>query len=82
MILPTKRIAEDRALLTIGGRVLALLDEPKTVSQVWDELSGRTATALTSAHLTFDWFVLALDLLYALGAVTYDRGRLARVTLA
>lgn len=80
MILPTKRITEDRALLSIGGSVLALLEEPKTVSQVWNELSRRTAETLTGAHLSFDWFVLALDLLYAVGAVEYERGRLLKVS--
>jgi hypothetical protein len=28
--------------------------------------------------ITFDWFVLALDLLFALGALQLDKGRLVR----
>lgn len=74
MILPTKGIAPNRALLAVGATVLAHLTEPKTVSRLWTDLG----TAGGSAELKFDWFVLALDLLYALGLVRLDGGRLHR----
>lgn len=75
MILPTKGIEPDRALLSVGAEVLRLLDEPKTVSRLWEELrEGRRE----ESRLTFDWFVLATDLLFAIGAVQLDRGRLVR----
>lgn len=75
MILPTKGITPDRALLTVGARVLSLLDVPKTVSRLWDE-----TRCSSSAHqeMTFDWFVLALDLLFIMDAVDVERGRLRR----
>ncbi len=38
MILPTKGIQADRALLAVGADILRLLDEPKTVSRLWDEM--------------------------------------------
>ena len=41
MILPTKHIRPERALLTIGAEVLGCLREPMTVSRVWDELRKR-----------------------------------------
>lgn len=75
MILPTKGIAPDRALITLGGLVLQQLAEPKTVSRLWEELRPTTA----GDRLPFDWFVLSLDLLFAIGAVEFDRGRLRRV---
>ena len=75
MILPTKGIAPDRALISVGARVLQLLSEPKTVSRVWDEI--RTATPPLSG-ISFDWFVLSLDLLFAVGAIDLERGRLHR----
>lgn len=73
MILPTKGIAPDVALLTIGANVLALLREPKTVSRVWDEL-----TRSAKVSITYDWFVLALDMLYAMGLLNLENGRLRR----
>ena len=35
MILPTKGLALDRALLSVGAEVLRRLDRPKTVSRLW-----------------------------------------------
>jgi hypothetical protein len=38
MILPTKRLGIERAMLTVGAEILELLTEPKTVSRLWEEL--------------------------------------------
>ncbi len=79
MILPTKRLSQDRALLYVGGEILGLLNEPKTVSRLWEEAKRARAARGDAAALTYDWFVLALDLLFAVRAVEYDRGRVRRV---
>lgn len=76
MILPTKGIAPDRALLTIGGGLLRLLDEPKTISRVWEDVSRKRSTSRET--ISFDWFVLALDFLFAARAVDLVKGRLYR----
>ena len=73
MILPSKHLSEDRALITIGAEVLQQLGEPKTVSRLWTELKRGN-----DAAITYDWFVLGLDLLYAIGLVEFSRGRVAR----
>lgn len=78
MILPTKRITQERSLLAIGAEVLALLDEPKTVSRLWDELKGRRLKNVPASPVTYDWVVLAFDLLYMLGAVRMEKGVLRR----
>jgi hypothetical protein len=75
MILPSKHIAADRALLTIGAEILALLERPRTVSYVWDVLRRRREHGRVFGY---DWFVLALDLLFVLGAVEYKSGSLTR----
>jgi hypothetical protein len=75
VILPTKGIPPEQALLAVGARILKLLDRPKTVSRVWDEL--RTSDRWTTPA-RFDWFMLALDLLYVLGAIEMTQGRLRR----
>lgn len=95
MILPTKHLREDQALIAVGAELLGLLEEPKTVSRLWDELRwARAETATTPAAnrpgqpqqpvqarstVPFDWFILALDLLYLLGAVELQRGRIRKV---
>jgi hypothetical protein len=79
MILPTKRLGIDRALLAVGGEIIRLLDEPKTVSRIWEELK-RSRKAQSKRHsLSYDWFILALDLLYVIGAVQLYGGRIERL---
>jgi len=76
MILPTKGLAVDRALLSVGAEVLRRLDRPKTVSRLWEQIGHRESTLLDT--IPYDWFLLALDLLYLLGAVDLRDGRLHR----
>lgn len=75
MILPSKHLGADRALLTVGAELLALLREPKTVSRLWTELKHERADAVP---ILYDWFILALDMLFALGLIDFERGRVAR----
>ncbi|MEU3301887.1 ABC-three component system middle component 6 [Streptomyces sp. NPDC006678] len=69
MITPTKGIAPDRALLAIGAQILISLDEPLTVSQAWARFKDRRTRLGHHAPVSFEWFVLGLDVLHALGAV-------------
>jgi hypothetical protein len=78
MILPTKHIRPERALLTIGWEILAALRGPMTVSRVWDEVRRRRGEAAESAPIAYDWFVLALDLLFAMKAVEFEEGLLRK----
>ena len=75
MILPTKGIAPDKALLSIGALILNDLAEPKTVSRLWADLRR---VEEGPPDITFDWFVLALDLLFLMGTLEYLGGRLVR----
>nr|VFK55579.1 MAG: hypothetical protein BECKTC1821F_GA0114240_100736 [Candidatus Kentron sp. TC] len=79
MILPSKHISQERALLTIGARILRRLDHPKTVSAVWEEFSARAGEAShTTPSIGYDYFVLALDLLFLMGAIEPRDGLLYR----
>lgn len=80
MILPSKHLPQDRALLTVGGQILTFLARPKTVSALWDELNrqDRGMDAIRTRRITYDWFVLALDLLYSLGTIELENGLVAR----
>ena len=76
MILPTKRLPQDRALLAIGADVLIALRRPQTVSKVWDEMKKRRSARKEAAPLSFDWFVLSLAFLFAINAIELRNGRL------
>lgn len=79
MILPSKHLPQDRALLTVGAHVLTFLARPKTVSALWEELNKNdVGLAATPRRITYDWFLLALDLQYALGAIELESGLVAR----
>lgn len=78
MILPTKRIPQDRALLAVGADILGILDEPQTVSKVWEEIKGIRSNRSHGSALSFDWFTLALAMLFMMGAIGLESGRLRR----
>ncbi len=80
LLLPSKHLPQERALLTVGACVLKQLNRPKTVSAVWQELRRNSGTEREhAAGLAFDWFVLALDLLFCIGAIELNEGLLRRV---
>jgi hypothetical protein len=74
MILPGKHLRQDRALLGIGGEILACLDEGRTVSELWECVRAARRAAVPSAPLSFDWFVLSLSFLYTVSAVDLSDG--------
>lgn len=78
MIVPSKHLSEERSLLSVGGHILRLLTQPKTVSRLWDELNRHLADQGIAKGISFDWFVLALDFLYTIGAIEYEKGQVRR----
>ncbi|WP_369692497.1 ABC-three component system middle component 6 [Denitrobacterium detoxificans] len=74
MILPTKGISPERSLLGIGAEVLEILKRPMSVSEVWTAYKRR-ANRGRRDFVSFDWFILALDLLYIIGAVSINSNR-------
>lgn len=78
MILPTKHLSSERALLTLGADILNLLSSPKTVSSLWDSMRFGPRTQKSKSPLAYSWFILALDLLYMLQAIEYENGVIIR----
>lgn len=68
MIVPTKGVLPSDALLSVGADIINVLEEPLTISELWLEIGKRRSDEMKST-IGFDWFVLALDLAWALGAV-------------
>ena len=79
MILPGKHIRAERALIGVGAEVLETLCEPMTVSRLWDEVRQRRS-AFPHAPIDYNWFILALDLLFAMGTLETKRGILHKAS--
>jgi hypothetical protein len=71
MLLPTKGIAPDRALLAVGAQIALQFDQPLTVSQAWARVCAWRKKNGHPAPISFGWFVLALDMLFALGKLEF-----------
>ncbi|WP_420208746.1 ABC-three component system middle component 6 [Candidatus Electronema sp. JC] len=80
MILPSKHLSQERALLTVGARLLLLLSKPKTASALWEELSRSAEKHERKLTLRYDAYVLTLDLLFLIGAIELHSGLLRRRT--
>lgn len=74
MILPTKHIPLRRSLLGVSAVILQTVGDGSTVTQVWDRVRHSPEVG------SFGVFVLALDLLYTVGAVEMREGLLRRHT--
>ncbi len=81
MILPTKHLRQDRSLIGVGAEILLILDSPKTVSALWNDLMKNREALEGASTVPFDWFILSLDLLHSINVIEYNRGRLRRTNL-
>lgn len=72
MILPSKHISADQTLLGIGAILIAELDRPQTVTNLWER------TRRVAVVGNFERFVLALDMLHIIGAIELSSGLIVR----
>jgi hypothetical protein len=73
MILPSKHINLSNCVLNISAILLSRLTIPTTVTSLWDE------TRFIPEIMTFDRFIVGLDLLYLLGLIDFSNGLLMRL---
>jgi len=72
MILPTKHISVEHSVLGAGAAVLENLHSPQTVTALWERVRR-------DSEVTVYWrYVLALDLLYSIGAIDFADGLVVR----
>jgi hypothetical protein len=75
--MPTKHIRIENALIGVGAEILSLLDREKTASRLFHDLQeDRRKKDLTT--IQFDWFLLAVDFLFTIGAVRFESGILKK----
>ncbi|MEU0527868.1 ABC-three component system middle component 6 [Streptomyces niveus] len=79
MLLPSKSIAADQALIAVGAQILVQLESPGSVSAVWQRLANWRNERKMPSAIPFWWFALSLDVLFAAGAVVIQDGELGRV---
>lgn len=72
MILPTKHIPQSEALIGVGATLLRHLQEPLTVSGLWERVRSEPNVG------NFERFVLAANLLFLLGGLKFQDGLLVR----
>lgn len=72
MILPSKHITEEQALIGVGAVILRNLERPETVTSLWGKVRDNRSVG------TYERFVLALDLLHIMGTVSLSHGLLVR----
>jgi len=69
MLMPDKHIRLSESLFGLGGYALSHLSAPKTIDELWKKVcDGIQKSDYPSKH-TFENFVLAVDVLYAIGAI-------------
>ena len=74
MMLPNKHVNLSRSALGVGAILLDEMAKEHTVSALWERVRKRPEI------LTFERFVLVLDMLFALGLVTYNKHKMVETT--
>lgn len=72
MILPSKHIPEDQALLGVGAVLLRYLERPQTVTSLWEKVRNSRAVG------TYERFLLSLILLHITDLVDLSQGLIHR----
>jgi hypothetical protein len=69
VLMPDKHIKLSESLYGLGGYALGLLSKPATIDDLWSEISSDIREGVYPAQHSFENLVLALDALFAIGAV-------------
>lgn len=72
MILPSKHISEDQALIGVGAVLLRHLDRQQTITSLWGKVRAESSVG------NYERYVLALDLLYITGIIDLSKGMIRR----
>lgn len=73
MILPTKYLREDEALIGVSAILLPLVEKASNLTELWE--SAKKVSTIGN----YERFILALDLLYLLGLVDLHNNEILRV---
>jgi len=79
MILPTKHLSPERSIISVSSEVFELIGRRSTVSSIWTSLQEKHKSSLRVGDVPYDWFILALDFLYIVGAIEEEQGLIKKV---
>jgi hypothetical protein len=63
-LIPHKHTRFNDSIITLAGRVRDLLDQPRSIDEIWSVVSGRSNA--WGVSVSFTHLVLAVDMLYAI----------------
>ena len=67
-----KHIKLCESIIGLGGYILSLLTKPRTVEDIWFEFEKVNNKDEFPAYHDFENFILTIDFLYMIGAVSFD----------
>lgn len=73
MILPTKHTAANEALIGAGALILQQTSKPVLLSNLWEAVKANPAV------LTYERFILTLDMLHIIGVIDIEDNMVMRV---
>lgn len=79
MILPTKHLSANRSLISVASEVFELIDKKSTISSMWNDLQEKHKSLLRHGDVPYDWYILALDLLYMMGLIEVRNSFIKRI---
>jgi hypothetical protein len=72
MILPSKHISQDQALIGVGALLLKEIGKSQSVTSLWESVRVHASIG------TFERFVLALDMLHITGIIVLENGLIVK----
>jgi hypothetical protein len=69
MFMPDKHIKLSESLLGLGSYLLNMLSRPQTIDELWGHFTKDCLAGTYPVRHSFENLVLAVDALYAMGAV-------------
>jgi hypothetical protein len=78
VLMPDKHIRFGESLLGLGSCALDLLSIPRTIDELWHTFRKSVESGQYPVEQPFEHLVLAVDILFAIGAVESDRSGVLR----
>jgi len=75
MIMPSKYLREDEALIGVSAALIPFIDKNKNLSDLWEKVKDIRTVG------NYERFVLALDLLFMFGLIEIHDNEIVRVRL-
>lgn len=80
MILPTKHLRSEVSLIYVGGIIKNMIaSKSMSVDQLWHSTKKEYNNYSQGHDITYDWFVLALSMLYEIDSIAFVDGRIVGV---